>query len=229
MFVINVYEQIAIVVGVIIVIILVINWRVHKTKLVDNAPPSNTVTSNKNINSIVKKYNLKVLSDNSIILTKFISKNTMEQLKQELLPFGFVWDEENEKFTQTGGLSSIDAKSIIEVFDLFDERLVKLEKAVLGNSLSDPSVSLPQGIKPILGRIEKLEEMINESASSKVEDKKDNKKEEIDLSFFSEPRTPDEVVQRFNFLSKQGLYLKLASYGVSRNGDGNYYIPEPPK
>ena len=178
----------------------------------------------KDVVAISKKHNIKITSS-GLVLTRFVPKHEMEDIKQELLPFGFVWDEQDEKFIQTAGLSSMDAKSIIEVFDLFDERMVKLEKAVLGSELSNVSVSLPPNTIPLLQRMKKVEESLStpiESEESKIKEKK----EEIDLSFFSQPRTTDEIVQKFNFQNKQGLYMKLTAYGIQRNGDGNYYLPE---
>lgn len=178
-----------------------------------------------NISKILKKHDLKNFSD-GIVPQRFLSKIELEETKKELLPFGFTWDENKEKFTQTGGLSSLDAQSVIDIFDIFDARILKLEKTVLGN----PERELPKDIKPLLDEVSSMlssfapAQVTSADEPIKVEDI--SKKIEMDLNYFTQPRTTEEIVEHFKYPTKQGLYMKLTAFGLKRNAEGNYYLPE---
>ncbi len=227
--------QYIIVSGVIIFIAVIILLRLRKTKFKSPSASNNGNREAKTILSIIKQHELKNYPD-GIGLTRFVPKAEMEEIKSQLLPYKYVWSEEKEKFIIA---SNLDEESLIQVFDLFDTRIVKLEDAVYGKKYNDPDVRLPMDFTPLLERLDRLENKIERLLNpvsvnspktvTKSQDpapKAEDKKIEIDLAYFSEPRTTEDIVEHFKLTTKQGLYMKLTALGVKRNADGNYYTAE---
>jgi len=154
-------------------------------------------TKDSGLKTILKDYKLKQI-DTGIQPKEYLTKKMQEEIDEELLRFGYIWDDDSGLWIHTAGMTKLDTTSIVDAFDMFDERITKLEKAIKELKTIQPK---------------------------EPEQPKEPKKLDIDLEWFKIPRTPEEVVEKLGLSTKQGLYLKMTSLGVSKNDEDKYFIP----